>query len=212
MNPRCPFALLLGCTLATGIASAERRDHDAHVHGIAEMDVAALGETVEIELRSPAMNLVGFEHEPRSDEERERSRTTLASLRDGESLFAFDGADCRQDEVRARWLHEPRDHEHGHDAGQDQDEAHGHEDDHGHEEERHDHARDDERGHDDDTGDAHADIHAHYHFDCDRAPSAIGLGLFERFPATGEIRSRFITDSAQGARVLTPASPTLALE
>lgn len=206
MNPRCLFALLLGCTLATGVASAERRDHDAHVHGIAEMDVAALGETVEIVLRSPAMNLVGFEHEPRGDEERERSRAALASLRDGESLFTFEGAACREEEARARWLHEPHDHGHGHDASHDHGEAHDHE------EEQHDHARGDEQGHDDDTGDVHADIHAHYHFDCGRMPAAIGIGLFERFPGTDEIRVQFITDSAQGARVLTPASSTLVLE
>lgn len=53
MNSRCRFALLLGGTLAAGIAAAERRDHDAHVHGRAEMDVAALGGTAEIVLRLP---------------------------------------------------------------------------------------------------------------------------------------------------------------
>lgn len=208
MHPRCLFALLLACTLTTGIASAERRDHDAHVHGIAEMDVTALGETVEIVLRSPAMNLVGFEHEPRGEEERERSRAVLTSLREGESLFVFEGAGCRLDEAWARWLHEP--HDHGHDT--DHDETHGHEDEHGHGEEHHDHDRGDEHDHDDDTDDGHADIHAHYHFNCERMPTAIGIGLLERFPDTDEIRVQFITDSTQGARVLTPASSTLTLE
>lgn len=210
MISRCPLALLLACTLATGIAVAERRDHDAHVHGVAAMDVAALGGTVEIVLRSPAMNLVGFEHEPRNDEERKRSRNALASLRDGESLFVFEDAACRLDEVRARWIHEPR--EHGHDAGHDHEGSHGHADEHGHGEEHRDHGHADEHGHDEDAGDGHADIHAHYHFDCGRVPVTIRVRLFEHFPDTGEIRVQFVTDSAQGAQMLTPASPTLALE
>lgn len=212
MIPRCPFALLLACTLSTGIAAAERRDHDAHVHGVAAMDVAALDDSVEIVLRSPAMNLVGFEHEPRNDEERKRSRNALASLRDGESLFVFEEGACRLAEARARWVHEPHEHAHGHDAGHDDDESHGHADEHGHGEEHRDHGHADEHGHDEDTDDGHADIHAHYHFDCSRTPVTIGIGLFEHFSEIGEIRVQFITDSVQGGRVLKPASPTLVLE
>lgn len=208
MNSRCRFALLLGGTLAAGIAAAERRDHDAHVHGRAEMDVAALGGTAEIVLRSPAVNLVGFEHEPRSDEERERSRVALASLRDGESLFAFEGAGCRLDEAWARWHHEARDH--AEDADHDHAGSHGHDDDHEHEHEQG--HREHDEGHGENIEEGHSEIHAHYHFDCEGVPSAIATGLFERFPGTEEIRVQFITDDTQGAQVLTPGSSRLVLE
>ena len=58
-----PFALL---PLA---AMAHDHDHDhaehaslgAHEHGVAQLNVALDGNTLEIELESPAMNLVGFE-------------------------------------------------------------------------------------------------------------------------------------------------------
>lgn len=70
-----PFALLPGFALG-----AEHHDHGhaqhnslaAHEHGAAELDAALDGSTLEIELRSPAMNLVGFEHAPGNEAERRK--------------------------------------------------------------------------------------------------------------------------------------------
>lgn len=60
-----PFALL---PLAVAHAHDEH-DHDhqhgslgAHEHGVASLNVALDGNTLELELDTPAMNLVGFEH------------------------------------------------------------------------------------------------------------------------------------------------------
>jgi hypothetical protein len=60
-----PFALL---PLAIAHAAAEHdNDHEhgslgAHEHGVARLDVALDGRTLEFQLDTPAMNIVGFEH------------------------------------------------------------------------------------------------------------------------------------------------------
>ena len=67
-----PFALL---PLAIAHAADEHdHDHDhehgslgAHEHGVGRLNAALDGQTLELELESPAMNLVGFEHVATSD-------------------------------------------------------------------------------------------------------------------------------------------------
>ena len=65
-----PFALL---PLAVAHAHDDH-DHDhahgtlgAHEHGVAKLNVVLDDNTLELELDSPAMNLVGFEHAASSD-------------------------------------------------------------------------------------------------------------------------------------------------
>jgi len=43
---------------------------DKHVHGIASLDIAIEGNELSLELDSPAFNLVGFEYEAKTDEEK----------------------------------------------------------------------------------------------------------------------------------------------
>ena len=65
-----PFALI---PLAIAHA-ADEHDHDhehgslrAHVHGVARLDMALECRTLEFELDTPAMNIVGFEHPATTD-------------------------------------------------------------------------------------------------------------------------------------------------
>ena len=63
-----PFALL---PLAIAHA-ADEHDHEhgslgAHEHGVGRLNAALDGQTLELELESPAMNLVGFEHAATTD-------------------------------------------------------------------------------------------------------------------------------------------------
>jgi hypothetical protein len=212
-------SLVLACLglLLPGPAAAERRDHEAHVHGAAEMDVAALDGEVEISLRSPAMNIVGFEHEPRTGQQEQLLRESLEALRDGNTLFSFGDAACRlvDAEVTRTGLddghgHDEDEHEHGDDHGHDEDE-HGHDEDdhdHGHDEDDHGH---DESGRDHEEG-AHSGIRSHYHFACEGRVARIDTRLFERFPRTESIRVQYLTDDTQGAQTLTPEAPGLRLE
>jgi hypothetical protein len=68
----------------------------AHVHGQAVLEVAVDGETVQLNLYSPLDNLLGFEHAPRTGEERGAVRTMAGKLHQAESLFIFTPlAGCR---------------------------------------------------------------------------------------------------------------------
>ena len=68
----------------------------AHVHGVANLEVAVDGATITVALRSPLGNLSGFEHAPRNDNERRQVRAMAARLPQPDKLFAFTpAARCR---------------------------------------------------------------------------------------------------------------------
>lgn len=64
----------------------------SHQHGAAELDVAVDGRDLLLEWRSPAANLLGFEHAPRSAAQRQRVNAVRAALGEGERLFGLPAA------------------------------------------------------------------------------------------------------------------------
>lgn len=71
---------LVALALAVILASPVNA-HEAHVHGLATMDVAVGHRHVTAQLASPLANLIGFEHRPTTDEERQAVRTMASQLR-----------------------------------------------------------------------------------------------------------------------------------
>ena len=45
------------------LAHAQQANLGAHVHGVSELNIVIEGNKIEIQLRTPAKNIVGFEHE-----------------------------------------------------------------------------------------------------------------------------------------------------
>lgn len=143
-----------------------------HQHGVGELDVALDGATLELELRSPAANLLGFEHAPRNAEERARLTRLQEQLEQPQILFGVPAAaGCR---LAASELDSPLFASHG--------QAHGH--DHGHAGE----------------AGAHSEIHARYRFDC-ATPQALtaldAAALFRQFPATTRLQVQLIGPRGQ---------------
>ena len=179
-----PFALLPGFVLA-----AEQHDHDhhdrlgAHEHGAAELDAALDGSMLEIELRSPAMNLVGFEHAPSSDADKRKIADARERLEQPDALFGLPAAaGCKLAETE---LESPL-----------------------FEGEAHDHDHGDE--HDGDHESQHSEIHAHYHFDCatPQAIQALDLqALFKAFPGTKKIQAQLIGPNGQRGAQLDADQP-----
>lgn len=181
-----------GAPAAARDADHHHHGHDAHEHGVAVVTIAVDGPVVEIEFESPAMNLVGFEHRPRTDAQRESLDATIAALRDGGRLVAFEPAGARCIQQRAVVLSSLLD--------DDEDEG-GHHDD-GYDESHPDH---DAADHD------HADIFVAWRFECAGvAVSGIDLrGVFSRFPATERLRVQAVTNQGQTARELAATSSRL---
>lgn len=101
MKSRIFIALLPFC-FCSSFALAEIRHHEAHTHGIADLNIAIDDDSVFIELESPAINLLGFEHKPQNDAQQKALTATLEVLNDIRQVIRFDQADCRATETVIR--------------------------------------------------------------------------------------------------------------
>ncbi len=64
----------------------------AHQHGVADLNIAWSGQEVVIELHSPADNILGFEHQPKTDAQQRQLVTSLSQLKQSDTLFGFPNA------------------------------------------------------------------------------------------------------------------------
>ncbi|WPL17054.1 hypothetical protein Thiowin_02040 [Thiorhodovibrio winogradskyi] len=202
ITPALILALMTPWTLADHAHHdqhhAEYRQHGAHLHGIAALNLALEGKEVQIELHGPAANILGFEHLPSSPDQRATLDQAVAALKDGEGLFSFnDAAGCHLERatVISELLEEA--HEHGHE--------HEHGNEHGHE---HDHGYDHAHGED---GETHADMGAVYQFACETPNqlTQLTVALFEAFTGMEKIQVQYIIESQQGAAELTAKDPVI---
>lgn len=191
----------LFCASAAALAdeahdAPRHRQHASHVHGVAGLDLVVEGGEVHLGLDTPAANLVGFEHAPATEAERQALGQALALLQDGGRLFRFPPeAQCRLAQAVVHTPLVPQG-EQGHD---------GH-DEPGHQGE-HEHQAGGEH-----SGEVHADIAAEYRFTCARPELLTGLEvmLFEVFPGNKRLRVQTITRAGQGAVELTPVNRSIA--
>ena len=65
-----------------------------HVHGAAELLLAAEGNTIEITLNVPALSVVGFESKAVSVEQQQAVSDADALLRNPDQLFSIKGGQC----------------------------------------------------------------------------------------------------------------------
>lgn len=109
------IALTLAC-VTTPLATSAADDHhqQAHVHGEAQLQIAIDGHTAELILRSPAANLLGFEHQPKTEDQ----ENTLMETREWLTtmpVVEMPGNDCT---LVAGTIHNTRfgsgDDDHGH--------------------------------------------------------------------------------------------------
>jgi len=85
------FAIAV-CALAGSPLHAQ---HHAHVHGVAELQLLQDGEMLSIELRSPALNILGFEHPVEHADYLQAAEQARAKLSDSGSLFRLEGGACQ---------------------------------------------------------------------------------------------------------------------
>lgn len=86
-----PFALL-PLAVQAGDDGHEHSEHaslSAHEHGAAQLNVALDGNTLEISLESPTMNIVGFEHAANSASDQAAAAKAQQQLQDPLALFSI---------------------------------------------------------------------------------------------------------------------------
>ena len=189
-----PFALL---PLAIAHA-ADEHDHDhehaslgAHEHGVGRLNAVLDGQALELELDSPAMNLVGFEHLATTAADKAKVAAVRKQLENPVALFNLPkGAGCV---VSTQALNSPL-------FGDKPEADHDDDDDDDAKDGAHEHHHD------------HSEIHAHYQFTC-TTPTALGnldlTQVFKTFPATQKIQVQLIGPSGQQGVDATATAATL---
>lgn len=74
--------------------------HGVHQHGVAQLLVIKELTDLQLELRSPAANLLGFEHVAQTREERAAVAVTRQKLMKAQALFVFDSDNCKLQHVK----------------------------------------------------------------------------------------------------------------
>jgi len=202
--------------------AAENRQHDAHEHGAAMLGMAQQGKLIQMELDSPAFNIVGFEHTPSNANEEEKVALMLAQLKMGSILFTFPAAakcqlvnvDISSGLFEASHSDE-NDHDGDSDHSDDQDD-HGSvsdhsddEDDHGSESDHSDDEDDHENDHENDSG--HSDIEASWTYSCENPllVRKVEFPLFSYFENLTDLDVDFIMDAGQGSIELSPGNSVI---
>ncbi|PHR81282.1 MAG: hypothetical protein COA59_16030 [Colwellia sp.] len=67
---------------------------NAHVHGSSELMIVMEGRVLEIQFISPAINLIGFEHQAMTKQDIAIVKNTASLLGEHDELFSFSGSRC----------------------------------------------------------------------------------------------------------------------
>ena len=174
-----PLALAACFTTAVYAEEHGHRHHEAHQHGQGQLNIAIEGNTLQIELQSPAMNIVGFEHAPNNEEQHHAIEHAAARLREGDKLFITPtsaGCTLLEVEMESSLL-----------AG----------------EEEHDHEEHEGEAHSD------FDAEYRFGCSHPEALTQITVRLFATFPATEELEVQLLTGHGQSAAELSADNPQL---
>ena len=162
-------ALAVSMAGISAVATANtERDLDSHEHGAAVLNVALDDGAVFMELETPWNNLVGFEHNPSTDEQKAQVAEAMKILvEQPERMFTLNGGGCTADKITVESSMDlEADGDHDHHDDEHHDDEHKHDDDEAHHDDKHhdDAHHDDDKHHDDD---AHHDEDEHHDHDHD---------------------------------------------
>lgn len=176
-------------TLNNALSEENHHSSHAHVHGEADANIAMIGSSLEIELISPAHNLVGFEYEARTPAEIAEVKQTESVLIDPSRMFQLKGAECNVSNVSidsgSLLKKEENHHDHGH--------SHHHSDS------------------EENKVDKHSNFKVKYSISCgfDSFPKSIEFLLFKHFKNLDRINVKWISENSQGAKRLTASDSTI---
>lgn len=176
------FVLLFSGVLAESEESGFVQ-HGTHEHGAALLNVALDGPDLVLEFISPAINIVGFEHAPSTNEQMELVEAAVIQLSDGEALFELSArAQCkRTSTIIESELAEEEEHLEESEIIE--------EDEHSGEEEE----------------ESHSEFHAVYELIC-KSPNHLKdidlNNLFTVYPGIEDLDVQFVLPNSQGAREL----------
>ncbi|GAA6194525.1 DUF2796 domain-containing protein [Phaeobacter sp. NW0010-22] len=189
------FPLALAVVIAQPTFAEDTRQLDAHEHGVGELNIALEGKTVAMELHAPGADLVGFEYEAKSAEDRAAIDTAVAMLAKPQELFVLsESAKCSVIQASAELESEEEHEEHAEDEEHEEHAEDGHHEEH-------------------EAEASHTEFHAEYVLTCAN-PSAINeitFAYFEAFQNARELEVQIVTGAGAQAFEVERDEPILDL-
>jgi hypothetical protein len=180
------FAITAVAVLAFAASAEEQRQLGAHEHGHGHLNIAIEAKSVAFELEVPGMDIVGFEHEPSTPEQRAAVAQAKATLAGGLALFKVpQAAGCSLNRVKVTANEHDRD----------------------------DLKPGPQPAAPAPSADEHSEFHAQYSLDCRTLSklTAIEFPYFTAFPNTQELEVNIITPKGQNSYKVSREKPTLEL-
>lgn len=195
------FAAAAVMNAAPAFASEEHRELGAHEHGHGTLNMAIEAGKVSMELEVPGADIVGFEHEASTDEQKAAIEKAKATLSDALTVFKLPSdAGCKL--TNAKVALEAEEH---HDGAKHEEHV-----DHKDEAKHEDHAE-----HKDEAGEEehHAEFHAEYALECSSPEklTSIDFHYFELFPGAQELDVNLVSAKGQTKYEVTREQPKLEL-
>lgn len=178
------------CLASPVSADEQHRQLDAHVHGHGEFNIAIEGNKVTMILEAPGADIVGFEHEPSNDQQKQAIEKAKALLLKGVSIFKLPAkAGCK---IVTSKVGIPG-HEHKGEEGAAE----------------HDKHEEHEADHKEDEGEEHSEFHAVFELECTASDqlNIIDFPYFNNFKAAKELEVTVITEKNQASYEVTGANP-----
>ena len=154
------------------------RQKDSHEHGAAIIKMVMEEERLQVEFEVPSESLIGFEHFPKSQSNRENFNEAIKILSDPSKLFSKPiKAECLLVGMNVSQSLFSREEEHGDEA-----------------EEEHDHDESEK-------SEIHSEFKSNYYWNCQHLDEigSIGTQLMTFFPKIDEIQVKWISNNGQGA-------------
>lgn len=196
---------VLGYSNSVGAAS-----ESPHQHGAGALNVVVDGSDLALEIRLPAIDVVGFEHSPKNGEQKAAVQKALRSFKEGRSwIEPSPQANCVVENLQASVV--------GLSTSADStapksDASHDHKEKHDHGDK---HSEKDKEAHGDKHQDEeeHADFEGTIQFHCDTPGklTQLGVNLFTIFPGIEGLEVQLVTPTLQSKRRLSKKESVLKL-
>jgi hypothetical protein len=178
------------CVMSIYSLAKENTRQLAHVHGLSKISVAIEKGKMVIELKSPAVDLVGFEHKAKTEYDINNVKKVQIQLEHNSDMFVLTGGSCELINTFIDLSNLINDinsavpHQHHKQSNKENN-----------------------------TGNTHQEITANYYYHCEKTPelSSITINVFQLFPRVKNIQSMWITEKKQGAKLLNATNKTINL-
>ena len=186
------FIVLVCLFVSFDILAQVARQKDSHEHGAAIIKMVMEDEKLQIEFEVPSESLIGFEHFPKSQSNRENFNKAIKVLSDPSKLFSQPiKAECLLVGMNVSQSLFSNEEEHGHDESEKEEE-------HGHDESE----KEDEHGHDEsEKSEIHSEFKSNYYWNCQHLDEidSIGTQLMSFFFGIEKIQVNWISNNGQGS-------------